>query len=209
MKNASITTGKMVRLAVLVAIIIIMAFTPLGFLMIGPVSITLMMIPVAVAAIVVGPTGGAIAGAVFGLTAFLRGFGLSPFATALMNINPIYTFALMVITRALAGLIPGLIYRALCERKNKTIAAMAACLAAPVANTVLFVGTLILLFGSTEYIATTFGGTAWAVVGALVGTNAIIEVGVGFVTGSAISRSLVHFFPGKAQNAKRGTEAAA
>ncbi|MCL2227612.1 MAG: ECF transporter S component [Oscillospiraceae bacterium] len=201
MKNTSLNVGKMVRLAVLVAIIIIMAVTPLGFMMIGPVSITLMMIPVAIAAITVGPAGGATAGAVFGLTAFLRGFGLSPFATALMGINPIFTFVLMVITRLLAGLIAGLVYQALCGRKGKTAAALAACLAAPIANTVLFVGTLILLFGSTDYIMSTFGGTAWAVVGALVGTNALVEAGVGFIAGTAISRTLVHFFPGKPQSA--------
>ena len=187
-------TKKMVQLAVLVAIIVIMAYTPLGFLMVGPVSITFMMIPVAVAAIVVGPTGGAIAGGVFGLTAFLRGFGLSPFATTLMNINPIYTFILMVIPRVLAGWIPGLIYQVVSRRKNKTLAAMSASLAAPICNTVLFVSTLFFLFGSTEYIRG-FGVSTWAIIVTLVGVNGIVEAGVGFVTGSTVGRALVHFFP--------------
>jgi len=188
-------TKKMVQLAVLVAIIVIMAFTPLGFLMVGPVSITFMMIPVAVAAIVVGPTGGAIAGGVFGLSAFLRGFGLSPFATTLMGINPIYTFVLMVIPRVLAGWIPGIIYLSVCRAKNKTVAAMAASLAAPLCNTILFVSALFLLFGSTEYFRG-FGDTVWAIILTLVGVNGLVEAGVGFVTGTAVSRTLVHFFPG-------------
>ena len=200
-------TKKMVQLAVLVAIIVIMAFTPLGFLMVGPVSITFMMIPVAVAAIIVGPAGGAIAGGVFGLSAFLRGFGLSPFATTLMGINPIYTFVLMIIPRVLAGWIPGIIYVSVCRVKNKTVAAMAASLAAPLCNTVLFVSALFLLFGNTDYIMG-FGSTAWAIIVTLVGINGLVEAGVGFVTGATISRTLVHFFPG--QNAdirieKRGT----
>ncbi|MCL2201002.1 MAG: ECF transporter S component [Oscillospiraceae bacterium] len=198
MKERSFTTGKMVRLAVLVAIIIIMAVTPLGFLMVGPIAITLMMIPVAVAAIVVGPMGGAIAGATFGMTSFLRGFGISPLSTALMNQDPIFTFILLVGTRILAGLITGLIYRALCERKNKTVASMAACLAAPVLNTVFFVSTLVLLFSSNEFVTQNLGASPWAIVVTIVTVNAVIEAGVGFVVGSAISRTLVHLFPGRA-----------
>ncbi|MCL2402036.1 MAG: ECF transporter S component [Oscillospiraceae bacterium] len=196
-------TKKMVQLAVLVAIIAIMAFTPLGFLRVGVVEITLMMIPVAVAAIVVGPAGGAIAGGAFGITSFIQCFGISPFGTALMNINPFYTFILTIVTRILAGWIPGLIYKALVKTGNKTVSVMAASIAAPVMNTVLFVGTLILLFGQTEFIRG-FGETAWQVVTFLVGLNALIELGVGFVAGTAISRSLVHFFPDRKSMTEKG-----
>ena len=150
MKNRKLDVGKLVRLAVLIAVIIVMAYTPLGFLMVGPVSITLMMIPVAIAAITVGPAGGAIAGGVFGLTAFLRGFGISPLATTLMGINPIYTFILMMIPRILAGLIPGLIYLAITKHKSKTLGALVASVAAPVSNTILWISALVLLFGRTR-----------------------------------------------------------
>ncbi|MCL2249058.1 MAG: ECF transporter S component [Oscillospiraceae bacterium] len=198
MKKNSINISKLARLAVLIAVIVIMANTPIGFLMIGPVSITFMMIPVAVAAITVGPVGGAIAGGVFGLTAFLRGlFGVSPFAVALMNIDPILTFILMVVPRILAGLIPGLIFKTMISKdKSKTSSALAACFVAPLANTILFVSSLYLMFGATEFIASTFGGTFWAVAVALVGTNGLIEAGVGFVVGAAVSRAIVHFVPG-------------
>ena len=50
----------------------LMAYTPLGYLNIGPLAVTFNVIPVAVCAIVLGPTGGAIAGAVFGLTSLCR-----------------------------------------------------------------------------------------------------------------------------------------
>jgi len=204
MKDARFNVGKMVRLAVLVAIIIVMANTPLGFLPIGPVTITLLPIPVAIAAIAVGPTGGAIAGAVFGLTAFLRGFGInmmgpSWLAAVLINSNLIFAFIVLVVTRMFVGLIPGLLYKALNEKKGKTFATLVACLAAPLTNTVLFLGTLVLLFGNAEFY--TAGGTVTTglsiAVGALIVVNILIEVGFGFITGSAISRTLIHFFPGK------------
>ena len=191
-----INTTKMVRLSIIIAIIIIMAFTPLGFLMIGPVSITFMMIPVAVAAIFVGPGGGAVAGAAFGLSAFSRGFGLSPFATVLMGISPIFTFILMVFPRMLAGLLPGLAYAAISKKAGKTAGALAASLFAHVLNTVFFISTLFLLFGRTEFVQG-FGDGVWAIIVVLVGTNGIVEAIFGFISGSAISRSLVHFFPDK------------
>ena len=53
-----------------------MAYTPLGYLNIGPLAVTFNVIPVAVCAIVLGPTGGAIAGAVFGLTSFMQAMGI-------------------------------------------------------------------------------------------------------------------------------------
>jgi len=212
-RNVRFHTGKMVRLAVLVAIVIVMANTFLGFLPIGPVTVTLLPIPVAIAAIAVGPTGGAIAGAVFGLTAFLRGFGLnllgpSPLVIGLMSIDPFLTFIVMVVPRIFVGLIPGLIYRALCEKKGKTSATLVACLAAPLLNTVLFLGTLGLLFGNTEFYIGDSATTASAIIGAVVLINVLIEAIVGFIIGSAISRTLVHFFPGKIKNSGRKKEAA-
>lgn len=58
----------MVQMAILIAIMIILAFTPLGYLKFGLIEITLMVIPVAVGAIVLGPLCGAILGGVFGIT---------------------------------------------------------------------------------------------------------------------------------------------
>ena len=60
-------TLEMVQLAVLIAIMLILAFTPLGYLRIGPLAISLMTIPVVIGAMLLGPTGGAVLGLVFGL----------------------------------------------------------------------------------------------------------------------------------------------
>ena len=197
MKNTSIRTGKMVRLAILAAIIIVMSLTPLGYLKVGTIEITFMMIPVAIAAIIVGPVGGAIAGGIFGLTSFYQCFGASPFGVVLFGINPFYTFILCVIPRILAGWLPGLLFSAVSRIwKNKTASVTAASFAAPVLNTVFFVGTLFLLFGSDDFIKG-FGDTTWAIIVLLVGVNGLIEAGVGIVAGSAVSRALIYFIPEK------------
>ena len=63
MKNThSQKTLFMVELALMVAIIFIMAFTPLGYFQTMGLSITFLTVPVAVGAIILGPKGGAICG---------------------------------------------------------------------------------------------------------------------------------------------------
>ena len=80
-------TLQLTRLGILSAIIIIMAFTPLGYLKIGPLSITFLTVPVILGAMLLGPLNGAILGAVFGLTSFAQCFGLDPFGTTLLALT--------------------------------------------------------------------------------------------------------------------------
>lgn len=79
MKNThSQKTLFMVELALMVAIIFIMAFTPLGYFQTMGLSITFLTVPVAVGAIILGPKGGAICGLAFGITSFMQCFGMEP-----------------------------------------------------------------------------------------------------------------------------------
>lgn len=50
-KNLSSRTQQMVQLAILVAIMLIFAYTPLGYLKVGAIEITFMVLPVAIGAI--------------------------------------------------------------------------------------------------------------------------------------------------------------
>ena len=63
---------KLVLLGLLTAILLVLSYTPLGYLRLGGIEITFNVIPVAVAAIALGISGGAAVGAVFGLTSFLQ-----------------------------------------------------------------------------------------------------------------------------------------
>ena len=84
-------TRRLVYMAILIAIILVMAFTPLGYLKTAGLEITFIQVPVIVGAILMGPTAGAILGGVFGLTSFIQCFGLSAFGAALLEINAVYT----------------------------------------------------------------------------------------------------------------------
>lgn len=185
-------TLKMVQLALFTAIILIMAFTPIGYIKTLGLEITLIVIPVTVGAIVLGPVSGAILGGVFGLTSFIQCFGLSAFGAMLLSINPIGTFIVCLVPRILMGGLTGLIFLALNKSgKTKALSYPLVCLAGPLLNTVLFMTTLMLFFYNTDYIqgfATTMGTTnVFTFVIAFVGVNGLVEAIVNFIAGTAIS----------------------
>lgn len=183
-------TLLLVQNAILAAIIILMAFTPLGYLRVGPVSITFLIIPVVIGAIVNGPVSGAILGGVFGATSFAQCFGLDPFGTALLAINPILTFIMTMIPRIVMGLAVGYIFQVLQKRNSKSILPFGiASLSGALLNTVLFVGALVLFFGNSEYLRQ-FGDSIIAILGVLVTFNAIIEAVVCTIVGSIIAKTI-------------------
>jgi len=180
----------MVQTAILAAIIILMAFTPLGYLKVGTISITFLTLPVVVGAVVVGPLCGAILGSVFGMTSFVQCFGMDVFGTTLLGINPLLTFILCMVPRILMGLFVGLIFRALYKKdKMKIWSFAAASLSGAVINTVLFVGALLLFFGTSEYLRS-FGKSVFTILGVLITFNAVIEAIVCMIVGTAITKVL-------------------
>ena len=103
---------SMVLLGLMAAVLVILAYTPLGYLNIGPLAITFNTIPVAIAAIALGPVGGIVAGGVLGLTSFLQCFGGSVLGTTLFGISPILTVFQCFVPRMLDGLLIGLLSNA-------------------------------------------------------------------------------------------------
>lgn len=167
-----------------------MAFTPIGYLTVGVIQITFIMIPVAVGAIMVGPASGAFLGLVFGATSFAQCFGLNVFGTTLLGINPIYTAILCFVPRILMGWLVALIFRALHKiDKTRIVSYMVASLSGAVLNTVLFMIGLSLLFGQTDYIKNGMGVTIIALFAAIL-VNAIVEAGVCMIIGTAITKAL-------------------
>ena len=139
----------MVKLAMLVALLAIFCFTPLGFLKIGIVEITFNMIPIIIGAIIIGPAAGAFLGALFGAASFGHCFGQSTFGTLLFGVNPFYTVIICFVPRILAGLLPGLVFRAMTRKKDNIAAYFVSAAVGSLTNTVLFVGGFCLLFRDT------------------------------------------------------------
>lgn len=187
MKKKGFNTRQMVTLAMLGAILLIMSFTPLGYLNIGPLAISLNMIPVGIAAVTLGPTGGMVMGGLFGITSFLQCIGIggtSAMGLILFEINPILTFVQRFFPRLLAGLLSGFVYQGVQKLTNSTLACFVTGFCAALLNTLLFMTSLILFFGSTEYLQGLIGGRNIILfVCAFVGVNAVVEM---FATTAAV-----------------------
>lgn len=192
MKNTK--TLKLAQLALLVAIVLVMAYTPLGYLRTLGLEISFLMIPVTIGAIVLGPVEGAILGLVFGLTSFGTCFGSSLFGAALLAINPVYTFIGCVVTRVLAGFLTGVVFKAV---KKLKLGYEITSLTGPLLNTFFFMGALVLFFYNTEFIqnlATTLGAAnPFAFVIAFVGLQGLVEAVACCIIAAVISKN-VHKF---------------
>ena len=178
--------------AILTAIIFLMSFTPIGYLKVGFVEITFLVIPVAVGAILLGPAVGTFLGFMFGVSSFIQCFTGSVFGAALLSINPVFTalFTLM-------GFLASVIFRGMYKSTKKgNISCAVASLSASVLNTLLFILFLILFFGRSDYISmmmqTTFNTDSILLFSLLfVGWNGLIEAITCTVIGFGISAVLL------------------
>ena len=146
---------KMILAAIFIAMIVLLAFTPmLGYIKIGVLSITTIGIPVVIGSIILGPYYGMLLGFVFGLTSFLQCFLGDAFGAALVAISPVRTFITCIVPRVLVGLVPALLYRLIMKRptNSRSVAVFVSALAGSLTNTVFFLGFLGLLFGRTDFI---------------------------------------------------------
>lgn len=183
-----------VILALLVGILLLMSTTPLGYLNIGPLAITFNVIPVAIAAIALGPVGGLVAGGVFGLTSFFQCIGIggtSAMGVTLFNINPFLAFVQRFVPRVLDGFLLGYIYRFLRKNTKSYLACAATGFLSAFLNTLFFMVALVLLFGQTEYVQGLIAGrNIIAFVCAFVGINAVAEMVSATVLTGAIGAAL-------------------
>lgn len=183
----------MTIMALMTAVLLIFACTPIGTIPIGPLSISMNMIPVAICAVAMGPAGGAVAGAIFGLLSFLQCFGIgipSGMGIILVGINPFLAFIQRFVPRLLDGLLLGYIFRAV-SKKNVYVACAVTGFFSAFLNTVFFMTALVLLFGNTEYVQGLIAGRNIIVfICAFVGVNAVVEMVVATLITGAVGSAL-------------------
>ena len=187
---------SLVIMGLMTALLILFSFTPIGTIPIGPLSITLNIIPVAIAAITLGPKGGAIMGGIFGLLSFLQCIGIgvpSGMGAILFGINPFLAFVQRFVPRLLDGFLVGLIFNALKKRSGNVPACFVAGFCSAFLNTLFFMTSLVLLFGNTEYVQGLVAGRNILVfICAFVGVNAVVEMVVSTLITGLVGSALFH-----------------
>jgi uncharacterized membrane protein len=138
----SFDTRKLVLLALLTAIVVVLQL-PATMINFGAVSITLVLMPIAIGAALIGVYAGAWLGLVFGVVVLIYGQ-----AGLFLALNPVATVAIVLLKGMFAGLAAGAVYKAF-ENRNKTLAAMSAAAICPIVNTGIFLIGFYLFFAPT------------------------------------------------------------
>ena len=193
--NLTQKTVRLSRLALFSALILLLNYTPLGYIHLFALEITLIIIPVTLGAMLLGPADGAILGGVFGVTSFAACFGSSQFGAALLAINPLGTFVTCVVARILAGWLTGLVFQLLHRSERlRPVSYAVGGLLGPVFNTLFFMSSILLFFWNTDYIqsmSTALGAAnPLTFVVLFVGINAVFETLVSFLVSTALCRVL-------------------
>lgn len=194
MKKTKWNTKQLVILGLLTALTIIFSFTPIGSIPVGPLVITLNVIPIALAAVAAGPMGGLVIGSVFGLLSFLQCFGIgipSGMGVILADINPFLAFVQRFVPRALDGFLVGLIFKGVSKLANSYVACAVTGFFSAFLNTAFFMTALVVLYGNTEYVQGLMGGKNILVfICTFVGVNAVCEMLAATIVTGAVGAAL-------------------
>ena len=184
------------RLALLVAIELVMKAVGLGSVPMGPLYMSFLTLPIAVGAITMGPMAGAVLGGVFGAVSFYDAVtGASAMTGALFQGSPLHTFILCVGMRMLMGLLVGLIFQGLKKADHKgTWSYFVSSMAAPGLNTLLFMGYIVLAFYNCDYVqslvANKGASNPFMFVVLLVGVQGVAEFLVSGILGGIVARAV-------------------
>ena len=173
-------TQKVVGMGLFTAIIVALQMLA-SAIKFGPFSITLVLAPIVIGAALYGIGAGAWLGLTFGVTVLISGD-----AAAFLTINPIGTVITVIAKGMVAGIVAAVIYKAI-EKKNKTVAVVAAGIACPIVNTGIFLISCYLFF--RDWLIAVFGTTGFAtVITGLVSVNFAVELGINMLLASVIVR---------------------
>lgn len=149
MKNGKYSlSGYITRLAILLALVIVLQIFG-SYIRIGTVNLSLVLIPVVLGGMLLGPLAGTVLGFAFGAVTLVAGItGADGFTNILFAAHPFWTAVICLGKATAAGFFPAIIYKAI-SKKNRTAATFVASAAAPVINTGLFIIGVLLFVSDT------------------------------------------------------------
>lgn len=203
--NIENKTRSLVLAAIFLAIIVIMTFTPFGYIPLGFMNATIIHVPVIIGAILLGPKYGAGLGLVFGLTSLWKNtympnptsFVFSPFIRVGEYGGNFWSLVICLVPRILVGIIAYYAYQGMKKllknrRGNKNVSFVTAAIAGSLTNTLLVMNLIYLFFGK-EY-GTASKGLTEGVYGVILGMiciNGIPEAIVAGILTAAITGALL------------------
>ena len=204
MKTKKHDTRWMVSVALMAAIVIVLANTPLGMIQLPIIKATTVHIPVIIGAILLGPSAGAILGAVFGVCSLisntmaptLLSFAFSPFMSTTGIPGALKAIWISVGCRILIGVAAGWLWILLSKLKvGQLIALPIVGFIGSMVNTVVVMGSIYLLFAQEYAQAREVGVTAvWGLIMGTVTASGIPEAIAAAVLVLALGKVLIQVF---------------
>ena len=147
----------------MIAITMILAYTPLGIIPLQPVSATITHIPTIIIALLEGPIVGAIIGAAFGIVSLIKALTQPAGILDPYFINPLVS----ILPRVLIGIVAGYSYKGFLNViKNGTLCAVLASALGSLTNTLGAMGMIYVLYLSdlTQKLGTAAGPVIWGII---------------------------------------------
>ena len=184
--------------AIFIAIILVMRITHLTSIPVGPLVMTLAMIPIAIGAMLLGPLGGAILGTVYGFTSLYDAMtGASAMTGVFFQLSPLLTIILCVVIRGFVGAATGWLFQLFKKLdKHRIWCYFAGGLAAPMLNTILFMGYIVLVFYQTDFIqnmvASKGAVNPLMCIILVVGVQGLVDRSTGCIVAGAVTKAVAH-----------------
>lgn len=203
MKEKKRDTRWMVCVALMAAIVIVLANTPLGMIQLPVIKATTVHIPVILGAVLLGPLAGGILGGVFGICSLisntmaptLLSFAFSPFMSTTGLPGVLKALWISVGCRILIGVVSGWLWK-LFEKVhlNQSIALPITGFVGAMVNTVTVMGSIYLLFAQQYAQAQDVGITAvWGLIMGTITASGIPEAIASAVLVLALGKVLLRF----------------
>lgn len=197
-------TSDMVKMALFIALIILLSVTPLGYIPLGAINATTIQMPVIIGAVLFGWKKGAVLGGVFGLTSLLKNtiqpnltsFVFSPFVPVFgEESGSLWAIVISLVPRMMIGVTAAFVFSLLTKfNVNKTLSSAAAGFFGSLANTVLVMGGIYLFFGESYSAAKEIAYNAlMATVAATITGAGITEAIVSAVVCGAVCTALIKY----------------
>ncbi len=202
MKTSKHDTRWMVSVALMAAIVILLANTPLGMIQLPVIKATTVHIPVILGAVLFGPAAGAILGGVFGICSLvsnttaptLLSFAFSPFMSTTGLPGAVKAIWVSIGCRILIGVAAGWLWIAFEKLKTRTFISLAVTgFVGSMVNTIAVMGSIYLLFAKQYAQARDVAVTAvWGLIMGTVTASGIPEAIAAAILVLAIGKILIH-----------------
>ena len=182
---------RMVSMAFLMALVLVLQM--LGGIIppIGGFSISLVLIPIVMGAVLYGPGAGALLGGIFGVIVYINCVtGADPGGAMVFQANPVLCFLVVMGKGILAGLASGAVYK-LISGWNVHVAMLCAAIICPVVNTGVFIACMLSFFKDVLAAWAGGGDIIAYILSGLVLLNFVPELIINVVFGAA-GHTIIH-----------------